>query len=287
MNFDRRYLASLGYADLDLAKKWVKLAKSYPDIYWIQAMAKPKDTVEEEQAADLEKLLASGEPGRSTKSAEPIVTASEHKAAIGRRKVYHSLSQAFTYGSRLDQDFANELRSGLESLGLTNNHRITLLLDHFSEALGSKETNLTVEEEQSAIFFDIVEPVAQPYETIYRGEHQTVGSQTSQLQEKYKEAGFEVVVDPEPIDHIANVLAFRSHLSQKEIEARSQKNKEDSAVWAEAGKEFLRSHLSWITYCCDDIMAICKRKKLSNLYRSLVQITREVIQADLRASVFR
>ena len=120
--------------------------------------------------------------------------------------------------------------------------------------------------------------LAPPYGSVYLEKTRTVmGDSTMDAKQRYREAGLNLTLKEAP-DHVAIELEFMYYLIYREIEAITNHNESDAALYIKMQKDFLQNHLGkWVARFTDNIAANAE----TVFYQKLAHITESVVAEDL------
>ncbi len=124
--------------------------------------------------------------------------------------------------------------------------------------------------------YDTNLPFVSPYESVYRGERQVMGSRAFEVSECYKKAGLGVEGTEMP-DHISHECEFVSVLSERIAKFLEEGNIEEAKKHEMLCDEFLRDHLlQWGAKFCEDLLTLAK----SDFYKGMALLGRGIFNME-------
>lgn len=273
------------FKDPDLVKFWVEKAEEYPYLFWIHAMATLKFEIDKEYAKLSQQLIHSDREVIVPKTSEKFAELAE-----ARRDIYFLLSEGYKAPTVklakkiIDKSFVNALRNAIEiatkngaPLNSTGLENINSFAKKF-EKIDLQNFQIKLNEEHTAIFYDVVFPIVSPYESIYRSEKQTMAEPAGEVERKYEKAGLAISKRfTELPDHATLELEFMYHLCKGEADAWRRGEKDRALKFLEMQKEFLYEHLMWINYLSNDVLETAERKAVADFYRGIAKVIKEIL----------
>lgn len=249
------------------AKFWKTEGANHGNLYWVRAMVSRKREpapVEEEDVA-------------LPKDTEGMIKNYKARALLyrilsdGYNEPTEALAKAVTDGSLCDQlavllnDFKGNKRMD-EGRGA-----ICKMKDRKSDPTFDE-----LKKEYCRNIHDTNLPFISPYESVYRGERQVMGSRAFEVNEWYKKAGLGVEGAEMP-DHIIHECEFVSVLSERIVKSLEEGKTEDAEGYQTMCNEFLRDHLlQWGAKFCEDLLLLAK----SDFYKGMALLGRGIFNME-------
>ena len=243
------------------AKFWKTEGAKHNNLYWIRAMVSRKR--EPAPVEDEDVLLP--------KNAEEKIRNYKARAVLYRflSDGYNEPTEEFTKAVT-DGSFCNQLTN------ILNDFKSNRRMDDGRGAICNmkeKEFASTFDElkkEYCRNIYDTNLPFVSPYESVYRGERQVMGSRAFEVNELYKKAGLGIEGTEMP-DHISHECEFVSVLSERIVKSIAEGKTEDAERYQTMCNEFLRDHLlQWGAKFCEDLLTLAK----SDFYKGIALLGR-------------
>ncbi len=249
------------------AKFWKTEGAKHDSLYWVRAMVSRKR--EPAPVEDEDVLLP--------KNAEEKIKDYKARAVLyrflsdGYNEPTEELTKAVTDGSFCNQltNILNDFKSNKrmdDGRGVICNMKEKEFASTFDE----------LKKEYCRNIYDTNLPFVSPYESVYRGERQVMGSRAFEVNELYKKAGLGIEGAEMP-DHISHECEFVSVLSERIVKSIAEGKTEDAERYQTMCDEFLRDHLlQWGAKFCEDLLTLSK----SDFYKGMTLLGRGIFNME-------